>query len=490
MKTNPLLFICFCIVPTGHGNDVKHDTCTKDNNDNCYESLARTENCNYDVLPLSKIFGARIQGIDLKTISNECARNLREEAYMYRFLLFKNQTLPWQKQIHVTSLFGTPFQETSSINRKKYDKNLDPRIGIFSNDHKAGLVGIGIEGWHVDGNIFEMPHLFTLIYCVHANSNGPTLIVPLKEIVDMLSTAEREYLENILFVSAFNSSVHIPLLYKHPFRNDDTLMIALGTLSGQYLQLNTDNNDNPYKQLSVEETKYIQDLFHAKILASNLIYSVNYDPGDFLMIHNPSVAHIAGPGTQTPSEISGLRLIHRSTVTGEIKPSKSTNIQYECNSFPPFEDEYCLFSLKGSVYYPRIGYYDDQTTARNRCKNINKYSDLANIYSKDWNDIATKIISKAKVPHWLNATNPQDTDVYWDGNKGLFSNWDPTSGQPNDHDGIEDCVVIGPSGYWFDLPCSGPKTATGTDRAPVMLWDGEREMRNVYPLCGIHKKYL
>lgn len=34
---NPLLLICLCIIPTGHGNDVNHDTCNKDNSDNCYE---------------------------------------------------------------------------------------------------------------------------------------------------------------------------------------------------------------------------------------------------------------------------------------------------------------------------------------------------------------------------------------------------------------------------------------------------------------------
>lgn len=41
----------------------------------------------------------------------------------------------------------------------------------------------GTEGWHVDGNTVEFPHAFTVIHCIEANKNGPTLLVPLREIV-------------------------------------------------------------------------------------------------------------------------------------------------------------------------------------------------------------------------------------------------------------------------------------------------------------------
>jgi hypothetical protein len=66
----------------------------------------------------------------------------------------------------------------------------------------------GPAKWAIDGlcNIKKSPGS----YCVHANTNGPTLIVPLKEIVDMLTKKERDYLESIFFVSAFNSSIRHP----------------------------------------------------------------------------------------------------------------------------------------------------------------------------------------------------------------------------------------------------------------------------------------
>ena len=89
-----------------------------------------------------------------------------------------------------------------------------------------------------------------------------------------------------------------------------------------------------------------------------------------MLLNNPSLAHIAGPGSQASYEVTGLRLMHRfesfqliielesnylhyrSTVGGKVKPSKNPTeavipLKYECFNHVPFEDnEYCLFSLK------------------------------------------------------------------------------------------------------------------------------------------------
>ena len=67
----------------------------------------------------------------------------------------------------------------------------------------------------------------------------------------------RALLETMTFVSGYNSSIQHPLLYKSPIRHDDTMMLALGILSGQYIQTLPDGNN---RILSVEETKYIQGI--------------------------------------------------------------------------------------------------------------------------------------------------------------------------------------------------------------------------------------
>lgn len=401
---------------------------------------------------------------------------------MHRLLLFRGQDLKWQEQIRFTELLGEPFFETRSINRKKHPKIPDPRLGYFSNDPSEGLKGIGTEGWHVDGNVVEGPHLVTILHCINASKHGPTLFVPLKEVVDLLSQTERRLLETVSFVSGHNSSIVQPLLYKNPYRNDDTIMLALGELSGQYLQLLEDGTS---RIMSVEETKFIQDILEAKILKSNLIYAHDYQQGDVLIWTNNAVAHVAGPGSQGALGVSGLRLMHRSSVKGIHVPNKKTNIHYECGYDTPFKDGYCFFSLKDSVYYPVTGAFDTIETARHRCRNVNKYADLATIPNETWNELAKKVISRAGVPHWVNSTNPTDLEVYWGEEKSEYSNWDPDSEQPNDCLGEETCIVLGPHGYWFDFTC-GPKTYPGADLGPVMTWeDGTRKEFNVYPMCGV-----
>ena len=58
-----------------------------------------------------------------------------------------------------------------------------------------------------------------------------------------------------MFVSGNNASIQHPLIYKHPIRQDDTIMLALGSLSGRYIQI---NHDGGKLKLSDEETQFIQ----------------------------------------------------------------------------------------------------------------------------------------------------------------------------------------------------------------------------------------
>ncbi len=129
-------------------------------------------------------------------------------------------------------------------------------------------------------------------------------------------------------------------------------MLALGTLSGLYLRT---NRDGAAVAMSKEETQFIQDILEAKILGSNLIFRHDWQKGDVLVLENPSLAHLAGPGSQGSLEATGLRLMHRSTVAGKVKPSKLVAegfvpLEYFCSNHAPFDatsdEEYCLFSLK------------------------------------------------------------------------------------------------------------------------------------------------
>ena len=234
-------------------------------------------------------------------------------------------------------------------------------------------------------------------------------------------------------------------------------MLALGSLSGNYL-LKEDNDAGLVKTLSKAETQHIQDILEAQILGSNLIYTHHWQKGDLLVLNNPSLAHIAGPGSQGSHEVTGLRLMHRSTVAGKVKPSKLPSqaaipLQYHCFNHPPFDSmDYCLFSLKESLFYPRYGQFETVEEQRRRCQNVHVQADLAVIPNEIWNEEAGKIVSHHGVPHWINATNPQGRDVVWhtpdriDSSSWTFSAWHQPSGQPNDCVVEETCIFIGPWG--------------------------------------------
>ena len=94
----------------------------------------------------------------------------------------------------------------------------------------------------------------------------------------------------------------------------------------------------------------LSDILETKILESNKIYTHHWRAGDLLILNNPSLAHIAGPGSQGSLEATGLRLMHRSTVPGIHSPTKKTNLEYFCEKHEPFEEGYCLYSLKVSIF--------------------------------------------------------------------------------------------------------------------------------------------
>jgi hypothetical protein len=69
-------------------------------------------------------------------------------------------------------------------------------------------------------------------------------------------------LENIFHASGHHASMIHPILYKDQPRNDDTIMLALGKLSGQYLEEMTDGTK---REKSIEEIKAMKTFLEVQI---------------------------------------------------------------------------------------------------------------------------------------------------------------------------------------------------------------------------------
>ena len=101
-----------------------------------------------------------------------------------------------------------------------------------------------------------------------------------------------------------------------------------------------------------------------------------------MVLNNPSLAHIAGPGSQGSLKATGLRLMHRSTVPGQSPPTKRTNLKYFCQDHEPFQEGYCLYSLKVYISYrSRISFYIISFKELSNCKIINVHVQHRGRYS-------------------------------------------------------------------------------------------------------------
>ena len=60
-----------------------------------------------------------------------------------------------------------------------------------------------------------------------------------------------------------------------------------------------------------------------KLEDSERCYAHDWQEGDFGIMDNLGLAHYASPDTQLPVEEAGLRILHRTTIAGTNRPTKT-----------------------------------------------------------------------------------------------------------------------------------------------------------------------
>ena len=415
------------------------------------------------------------------------------KAYLSAYVFF---TIMWR---------DNSFEESTSVNREKFQGEYDSRVAVISNNKYRGLTGIGTEGFHQDGNVVDIPHAINFLYCESSISGGDTLLVPNHEVRAVL---ERRYpsleLDQVNFVSR-QTLISQPLMFNHPVTGRPTMFYALGTLSGRYTRNGRD--------LSKEQTDTIIAAIDAAIEEIGF-YSHTWSKGDLLMMDNIAMAHRASSGSQSkPSETVGSRVLRRVTLRGTRKLQRRSFIDATLLTGPLFprrcSEDKCLVSLARWVdYKDGDGLFLGLSESRELCKYaLDESADLAILPTKELAGMATEIVAETAVPHWILGTEYSNNSfISWPSPSDLVDQWDETgsttsstaasrerypwheeSGQPNDCDGpdSEPCIFVGPNGKWFDFACER-KTAPGTTPGPEITWTtGVRKMYNLHPLCMV-----
>ncbi|XP_067677210.1 (3R)-3-[(carboxymethyl)amino]fatty acid oxygenase/decarboxylase-like [Haliotis asinina] len=269
----------------------------------------------YDVKEAA--IGVEIRGINLNDpVSDDLIKRFKEDVHKHRLLIFKDQgVVAADRHVEISRWFG----ELEST-FYKHPRSTHPDVFRVSNDEREGCRNVGRTGWHIDGSFMRAPFAFALYHMVSVPKSGNTDFVPLKELVESLSSETRQRWERLWMVSDRRSNLVHPLIYPHPVTRHPTLCFHLGMTESFIWDLGT----KKARETDMNETVQILKEIHREIIKDNqqLVYSHKWEVGDFIISDNLSVGHEATPETQHPRSVVGLRVLHRTTVKGTHEPKK------------------------------------------------------------------------------------------------------------------------------------------------------------------------
>lgn len=278
----------------------------------------------YNITPILPHFGAEIRGFSLdgdKPLSSEIVNRIKDDMNKYRVLVFKDQgRVSGKRQVDISKQLGR-IESTFY----KHPRSPHPDIFRVSNDETEGCTGVGRTGWHIDGTFQEKPFKYQTMHFHSVCEGGETWFVPLKEFYEMQDEETRERWSRYWMITGRQQYAH-PMVYQHPTRGDATLMFHCGEpfCAGWAV----DSQEKDPKQRKPQEI-IASDVVQAE-LTKRLDEAVDkigvkmvWQEGDFAINDNLGNCHYAAPGTQTRRTRAGLRILHRTTIAGEVVPRKA-----------------------------------------------------------------------------------------------------------------------------------------------------------------------
>lgn len=162
------------------------------------------------------------------------------------------------------------------------------------------------------------------MYFESASKGGDTYFMPLKEFYNSLPDTTRDRYDHLWMVTGRRQAPIHPLVYQHPFRHETTMLFHCGRsfVDGWFSENESGEIDTtsmiPATTIQRELTMAIESNFE------ELGFAMQWQKGDFMINDNLGLVHYASDGTQVDKEAVGLRILHRTTITGgpETVPRK------------------------------------------------------------------------------------------------------------------------------------------------------------------------
>ena len=159
-----------------------------------------------EIEPLHSDLGARIGGVNLRSLDSDLIEQLREAVDTYSFLVFENQSFDDASQLELTRALGEP--EPSHVargeGRLEYFGtigNVQPDGTTVGNRHKKTIFLTGNNMWHSDASFKDTP-AFLSIMCAYETpqEGGETLFVSTRRAYQRLPEERRAQLDPLIVI--------------------------------------------------------------------------------------------------------------------------------------------------------------------------------------------------------------------------------------------------------------------------------------------------
>jgi len=164
------------------------------------------------IVPLEHV-GAKIEDVDLSSISEDEAVGISKAASDYGFALIQNQPMNPYQQIKMADFIGdVPTKKLTPVQEKLHPKSsLEvPGCIYISNelDEDGNPNGTSMHGplfWHQDGIPYKTITQYTLFHCIVSNTiGGRTMYVDMRKAWNSVPQDLKEYLKDKKALHAIN----------------------------------------------------------------------------------------------------------------------------------------------------------------------------------------------------------------------------------------------------------------------------------------------
>lgn len=278
----------------------------------------------YQVTPILQHFGVEVRGFSLdgnEPLAPEVVQRIKDDMNKHRVVVFKGQgKISGARQVQITEQLG---QVESTF--YKHPRSPHPDIFRVSNDETQGCTGVGRTGWHIDGTFQAKPFKYQTMHLHAVCEGGETWFIPLKEFYEMQDEQTRKRWDSYWMITGRQQYAH-PMVYQHPTRGDTTMMFHCGEPFCAGWAVDSQEEETakrkpkdiiPHEDIRAELTQRLDEA------VGKIGVKMNWEEGDFAINDNLGNCHYAPPGTQARRASAGLRILHRTTISGEKIPMKA-----------------------------------------------------------------------------------------------------------------------------------------------------------------------